>query len=148
MGLGNADEGLGFCFGQTDTEVREAHPWIHHDGNGAAFEQSEGEREEIEARLDHQHRADATADPDGLQTVRNGSAGFVELLERQRFTGPKRHGKAVRLTPGHGGQVGGDVDAGFETHARASTRKSQMRAIDSSRASSRIKCPASGKTST
>ena len=94
MGLGNADEGLGLCFGQADAEVLEAHPRIHHHGDRAAFEQSEGEGKEIQTGLDHQHGADAAADPNGLQPAGKISAGFVELLERQRFTRPKRHRKA------------------------------------------------------
>ncbi len=94
-------------------------PRIDQDRDRPRLEQGEGQGEELQARLDHQDRPHAPADPERLEPARERVALAVELSERPVrvprppcavAAGGADHGQGVRPILRHRGQGRGDVD--------------------------------------
>jgi hypothetical protein len=119
VGPGDADERFRFRFRQADAEVLDTHAGIDEHGHGAELEQGEGQREELQTRLDHQHGTHAAADAAALQAVRQGVALGVQLAEREMAVAnpsmsasPIRldDGECLRLRPCHRRQRSSDIN--------------------------------------
>jgi len=95
------------------------HSRIHHDRDGADFEQGKGQCKKLEARSDHENGFHSPVDTRLDQPVGKTVGFAVQLAKRQvAVCHPSmvvacrgcHHGPAVGLNPRHGFKVVGHVD--------------------------------------
>ena len=138
VGLGRADEGLGFGFLQRAPQGLQPHAGIHQDRHGRDPEQGEGEGEKFRAGRNHQDGSNPGADAETDQAGRQAGAIFLKLGESRRFSA-LHHRRKIAPRGGQSAQQSGDVPAGRRgVHERElDFRKSRTRGKISTPASSR-----------
>jgi hypothetical protein len=119
VGRRDADQGAGPAFLEAVQHPGNAHARIHHHGHGPHLEQGKDEGKKIQAGLDHQDGAHATAHTRLVESPGQAVRLDIQLAKGQvgvshpAFpvpSGRADHGPFVGLDAGHSAQVGGHVD--------------------------------------